>query len=165
MNVSDIRTLYAYNRWATNRLLEAARLVTSANFTRDLRTSHGSLRGTFVHIVWGEWIWLQRWWGESPKVVFAQDEFPDVDAIASRWRDVERDQQHFITTLTDDRLAARLSYENLQGQRWEYPLAHMMQHVVNHSSYHRGQVVTLLRQLGHTPPATDYLVFFDTSGG
>lgn len=164
VNVNEIQTLYAYNRWATNRLLEAARLVNPADFTRDLRTSHWSLRGTLVHIVWAEWIWLQRWRGESSKRVFAQDQFPDVDAIASRWRGVDRDQQDFITALTDDRLLARLSYENLQGQRWEYSLAHMMQHVVNHSSYHRGQVVTLLRQLGHTPPPTDFLVFFDEEG-
>ena len=47
------------------------------------------------------------------------------------------------------------------GQRWEYALGHMMQHTANHSSYHRGQVVTLLRQLGKTPEATDFLVFLD----
>ena len=163
MNINEIRTLYAYNRWATNRLLEAARLVSPADFTRDLGTSHGSLRGTLVHIVWAEWIWLQRWRGNSPKLVFSQDQFPDVDAIASRWHEVDRDQQAFITTLTDDHLLTRLSYENLQSQQWEYWLMHMMQHVVNHSSYHRGQVVALLRQLGETPPSTDFLVFFDES--
>ena len=47
------------------------------------------------------------------------------------------------------------------GQRWEYALGHMMQHTANHSSYHRGQVVTLFRQLGKTPEATDFLVFLD----
>ena len=164
MNIDEIRTLNTFNRWATNRLLGAAALLSPADLTRDLGTSHGSVRGTLVHILWAEWIWLQRWRGESPKRVFAQDEYPGVDAIESRWRDVERDQQDFIAALTDDRLNARLSYENLQGQRWEYSLAHMMQHVVNHSSYHRGQVVTLLRQLGQTPPGTDFLVFFDEGG-
>jgi DinB family protein len=58
-------------------------------------------------------------------------------------------------------ISRRVSYENLQGVHWEYSLAETMQHVVNHSSYHRGQVVVLLRQLGQTPPATDFLVFFD----
>lgn len=79
-----------------------------------------------------EWIWLQRWLGVSPRQVFAEDEFPDVDAIESRWRDVERDRQDFIVALTEDRLRARLSSENVQGQRWEYSLAHMMHHVVIH---------------------------------
>ena len=61
-------------------------------------------------------------------------------------------------------LLGRIPYENLRGQRFEYALGHMMQHVVNHSSYHRGQVVTLLRQLGRTPPNTDFLEYFDEGG-
>jgi uncharacterized damage-inducible protein DinB len=164
VNVSDARTLYAFNRWATDRVLDAARLVGPADLTRDLRTSHGSLKGTLVHLVWAEWIWLERWRGESPKRVFTEDQFADVTAISSRWSKVARGQHEFIATLTDDRLLARLSYENLEGERWEYALAHMMQHVVNHSSYHRGQIASLLRQLDHVPPPTDLLVFVDEGG-
>jgi uncharacterized damage-inducible protein DinB len=93
--------------------------------------------------------------------VFDGDQYPDVAAIEGRWADVERDREDFISGLTEDRLGERIAYVNLQGQRWEYALVHMMQHVVNHSSYHRGQVVTLLRQMGRTPPATDFLLFFD----
>lgn len=70
----------------------------------------------------------------------------------------------FLAGLTDDYLLDRISYENLQGQHWEYALTHMMQHVVNHSTYHRGQVVTLLRHLDQTPPTTDCLVYFDQGG-
>ena len=61
MNAGDIRTLYGQHRWANNRLLEAARLVSPADLTWDLHTSHESLRGTLVHIMWSEWIWLRRW--------------------------------------------------------------------------------------------------------
>jgi uncharacterized damage-inducible protein DinB len=84
--------------------------------------------------------------------------------IASAWGELARDQQDFIATLTENHLLTHVSYENLQGELWEYALAHMMQHVVNHSSYHRGQIVTLLRQLGQSPPATDFLVYFDDRG-
>lgn len=165
MNVDDIRTLYAYSQWATSRLLDAARALSASDVARDLAASHGSVRGTLVHILWGEWIWLQRWRGHSPKRVFAEDEFPNVDAIATTWSEVERDRREFIATLSASRLLTRVAYENLQGQRWEYPLGQMMQHVANHSSYHRGQVVTLLRQLGQSPPPTDFLMFFDEVGG
>ena len=164
MKIDDVETLYVYNRWANRRLLAAARLVEPPDFMRELVTSHGSLRGTLVHVLWGEWVWLQRWGGDSPKRAFAPDEFPDIASLESRWAQVERDQANFIGGLTDQRLRTLVSYENLQGQRWEYSLVHMMQHVVNHSSYHRGQVVTLLRQLGQIPPATDFLVFFDEAG-
>jgi len=74
---------------------------------------------------------------------------------------VENEQQAFLENLNDELLNTRVSYENLEGHRWEYSLAHMMQHVVNHSSYHRGQVAAFLRQLGQTPSATDLLVFLD----
>lgn len=164
MNVDDIRVLYAYNEWATTRLVDTARALSPAAFARDMRSSHRSVRGTLVHILWAEWIWLRRWWGESPKHVFAEEEYSDVAAVMSRWDVVKRDQRDFIATLTDNHLRARVSYENLLGECWEYMLGHMMQHVVNHSSYHRGQVVTLLRQQGMSPPPTDFLVFLDERG-
>jgi uncharacterized damage-inducible protein DinB len=161
MDIDEIRTLYSFNQWATHRLIEAARLLSPEDFVKDLRTSYRSMRGTFVHTLWAEWIWLRRWRGESPKRVFAEDEFQDLDAIRSRWGDIDADRNDFIATLTGERLRERLSYQNTRGERWEYPLVHMLQHVVNHSSYHRGQIVTLLRQLGHVPPSTDFLLYFD----
>jgi uncharacterized damage-inducible protein DinB len=161
MDIQEIQTLYAYNRWANRRLLKAARQVDWQDSTRDLRTSYGSVRGTLVHIVWGEWLWLRRWRGESPRRMFVPEDFPDWTTLESRWSAVESEQQAFLKCLTDELLEKCVSYENLQGERWEYSLAHMMQHLVNHSSYHRGQVVTLLRQLGQTPPTTDFLVFID----
>lgn len=161
MNIEDIRTLYTYNRWANRRVCEAARLLEVRDFVRDLRASHSSVRGTLVHIMWGEWVWLQRWKRESPKQMFAADDFPSPVELEARWQTVEREQEQFIERLTDAELRELVSYENLQGQRWEYTRGQMMQHVVNHSSYHRGQVAILLRQLGKIPNATDFLVFFD----
>ena len=98
---------------------------------------------------------LRRWDAQSPKQVMTPADYPDVRALETEWKTVEREQQRFLAELTDGKLTTQVAYENLQGQRWEYSLGHMMQHVVNHSSYHRGQVVTLLRQMGHAPQATD----------
>ena len=161
MNVADVRTLFAYNRWATERLLDAARSLDRAELTRDFGVSYRSVRGTLVHTLWSEWIWWRRWAGESPRQRFAEDDFPDVPGMAARWGEIHDGQRDFVLGLTERRLASRIAYENLEGERWEYRLDHMIQHVVNHSSYHRGQVVSLLRQLGRTPPTTDLLDFFD----
>lgn len=161
MHVEDIRGLYTYNRWANHRACDAARPVELSDFVRDLRTSFRSIRGTLVHILWAEWLWVRRWRGESPKLVFAPEEFPALAQIEARWRTVEQEQEQFIERLTDETLRERVAYENFKGERWEYTRGQMMQHVVNHSSYHRGQVATLLRQLGQTPKATDFLLFFD----
>jgi len=161
MNTHESQTLFTYNNWANQRMLAAVKSLETSDFARDLQTSYRSVQGTLVHILWAEWLWLQRWQGESPKRVFASGEFPDAGAIEAAWANLERDRQAFMNSLTDERLKTRIAYENLRGQRYEYSLAHMMQHLVNHSTYHRGQIVTLLRQLGQTPPATDFLVFLD----
>ena len=61
MEADEIRLLYAYNRWANARTLAAAAVLTPEQLHRDLATSHGSVFGTMVHILWGEWRWLGRW--------------------------------------------------------------------------------------------------------
>ncbi len=161
MNTAEIQTLYAYNRWANRNTLKTSRMLNWEDFIKDLGASHGSIRGTLVHILWGEWLWLRRWRGESPKQVFAAEAFSDRARLESRWGAVEEEQNAFLERLTDDLLLKHVSYENVQGVRWEYSLAEMMQHLVNHSSYHRGQVAVLLRQLRQTPLAMDFLVFLD----
>jgi uncharacterized damage-inducible protein DinB len=111
--------------------------------------------------MWAEWVWLRRWHGESPKRIFDEGDFADLAAVAAYWRGLEDERQGFIARLTDERLDESITYENVKSERWTYTLGHMMQHVVNHSTYHRGQIVTLLRQLGHVPRKTDFLEFFD----
>jgi len=161
VQADDIRTLYKYNDWANQRILSACRPVDSSAFTRNLGNSFGSLRDTLVHISWAEWIWLERWQGRSPKQAASFNDFPNVDAIDKRWAQIERDRKSFLEGLEDDMLGRRIAYQNLAGQTWEYSLGQMMQHVVNHSSYHRGQIVTMLRQVGAKSVSTDYLLYFD----
>ena len=169
MTTEDIRSLYAYDHWANRRVVAAARLLAPEDFTRDLRTSFGSVRGTLVHILGSKCFWLQLWRGESLEEVVGREpeweeaRFADVAVLEARWSVEEHDLQLFLEGLTDERLKTRMAFQFVQGQPWEFSLAHLMQHVVNHSSYHRGQVITLLRQLGQAPPATDFLEFLKES--
>jgi uncharacterized damage-inducible protein DinB len=166
VNVAEIRSLFAYNHWANRRLLSAARHLSPEDFIRDLQSSHSSVRGTFVHIIGGHWVWLRLWSGEPSKQIVARcdalwdpEKFPDVASLEAAHASLEDDQISFIEKLTDERVNARRSFENFQGKRWELSLSEMMHHVVNHSTYHRGQVVTLLRQLGAVSPGTDFSTF------
>ncbi len=72
-------------------------------------------------------------------------------------------QRVFVEGLTESRISEIVSYVDVKGETWSYPLSEMLVHVVNHSTYHRGQVATMLRRLGKTPLSTDYLVFLDRS--
>jgi uncharacterized damage-inducible protein DinB len=161
VDVAIIQELYRYNRWANDRMFEAVSSLTQAEFTKNLASSHPSVRDTLTHIVWAEWIWLQRWKGTSPQVVFDAQDFPDVRTLRVRWLEVEIEQRSFIETMTTESLLALVRYANLQGQPWRYPLWRQMYHVVNHSTYHRGQLTTMLRQLAARSVPTDFLVFQD----
>jgi uncharacterized damage-inducible protein DinB len=164
MDARVIQELFRYNRWANGRLIDAVARLTPDEFNRDLGSSYPSLRDTLLHIIWAEWIWLQRWKGISPQSVFQAGDFPVLDAVRARWLEVEIEQRAFLETVTSERLLADVSYVNLQGQTWCYPLWRQMYHVVNHSTYHRGQLTTMLRQLGAPGVATDFLVFYDELG-
>ncbi len=165
MNKKDLRLLYEYNRWANARILEAVSALNAGQFNQDLASSHRSVRDTLVHIMSGEWIWLRRWHGQSPKSMFDPADFASLAALRARWVEVEREQMDFVHGVTEVSLKKVVAYENLQGETWRYPLKHMMEHLVNHSTYHRGQVTTMLRQLGAEPVATDFLIFLDMHGG
>ena len=161
MDLETIRELYGYNRWANARSLQAASTVSHEDFIKEVGGSFASLRGTLAHMYGAEWIWLERWRGTSPRKLPFSLDFPDVETIRSRWQDVERGQKEFLGGLDQGRLGEVISYVNLKGETFAYPLGRMLQHVVNHSTYHRGQVATLLRQLGATPLSTDLLLYDD----
>jgi uncharacterized damage-inducible protein DinB len=161
MDAKTIQPLFAYNRWANARILDAAAKLTEEQFTRDLHSSHGSVRGTLVHMISGDWIWLTRWQGSSPKAMLDPAEFPTFAALRARWTAIEREQAEFVAKVTDESLRQEIRYVNLRGEPHAYLLWQMMQHIANHSTFHRGQVVTILRQLGAVPPSTDFLVFYD----
>ena len=161
MNKQDVEYLYEYNRWANARLLDAASKLTPEQFSRDLQSSHRSVRDTIAHILAAEWIWLERWKGVSPKALLSPGDFPTVESLETRWAVVEGDYAEFIKGVTDRSLAAVITYTNTRGEEYAYPLEHMLQHVMNHSSYHRGQVTTMLRQLGAQVNPVDLLVFMD----
>jgi uncharacterized damage-inducible protein DinB len=164
MDLNDIRELYDYNRWANQRSLAAAARLDKATCVRPMGNSFSSVRDTLAHILGAEWIWLERWNGLSPAALLDAANFPTAESLKARWQTVEEDYSRFIQSLTPARLQEKLSYLNRAGQPYAYPLWQQMVHVVNHSTYHRGQVTTLLRQLGAHPVETDLLAYYDERG-
>ena len=164
MDFERISELYRYHAWANRRILDAAAALTPQQFIVTIPSSFPSVRDTLVHVLWSEWIWLQRWKGSSPRTVFDPYDFPDATALSARWAEHQAEQAAFTGALTADLLARLVRYVNTRGETWEYELWKQMLHVVNHSSYHRGQVITMLRQLGAPPPTTDFLVYYDEIG-
>src|SRR2546422_11320352 len=102
MNKADIKNLYDYNRWANDRTIEAASRLAPEQFTRDLQSSHRSVRDTLAHILAAEWIWLERWNGTSPKALFDPADFPNLESVKSRLDEVDEERARFVEGLTDE---------------------------------------------------------------
>lgn len=161
MDVKSVQALYEYNRWANLRIFHCVSGLTADQFARDMGSSFPSIRDTLVHIVSAEWGWLERWRGRSPRSLWNPADFCDARALEKRWAEVESDQAQFVRELDQELLGKVITYVNLRGESWAYPLWQQMVHVVNHSTYHRGQITTLIRQVGAKPIATDFLIFYD----
>ncbi len=150
--------MFAHNYWARDRQLEACAALSEEQFLRPVGGSFPSLREVLAHLVACEWLWLERWRGTSPAALLPLDEFPTLAAVAERWSVVERELRAYLATLDEERLACPLAIVSTRGERWNYPLWQMVMHLLNHQSYHRGQVTAMLRMLGAKPPRVDFLV-------
>ena len=151
MNRQDVLTLVDYHYWARDRLLQAVETLTPEQYNKDLGNSFKSVRDTVTHIYAAEWAWYARWQGESPAALLAPDRFADLAALRSAWMDHEKKMRAFVGGLGDQDASRVIEYTLLSGDAGASPIWQMVQHVVNHASYHRGQITTLLRQLGVKP--------------
>ncbi len=158
--IEEVRELQAYDAWATNRILTAAARLGRDDLTRDLGSSFPSVLDTLAHILSADWVWLERWLGRSPTGTPADWDLGTLDGVRARWLEVRAERAGFLEELTDQDLQRRVDYRDTSGRPWTSTMAQMLRHVVNHATYHRGQVVTMLRQLGATPPSTDLIRFY-----
>lgn len=158
MNGGDLLHIFEYDEWATNALFDAAAQLSAEQAHKDLGTSFQSVHGTLLHICRGQAVWLSRWKGSAVPPPTAE-EAPTIRDLQQRWRELHQDLRAHIRSLNDEQLRSNLTYRDPSGKEWSHPLFQQIEHLTLHSMYHRGQVVTLLRQLGQTPPHTDLIVY------
>jgi uncharacterized damage-inducible protein DinB len=145
VTLDDVRTLVDYHYWARNRMFEALTNLTSDQFTQNLFNSFPSIRDTVVHLYTADWGWHLLWQGQPLTEPPAADSFSDLASMQGVWQDQERKVRAFVDSLSE---------ADLSGFWWR------LLHLVNHASYHRGQVTTMLRQLSvDVPKSQDMIVF------
>jgi uncharacterized damage-inducible protein DinB len=159
LSKEDLGRLLEYTVWGNRRVVRAAATLSVNDFKRDLGGSHGGVRGTLTHMLGAEWIWLERWKGVSPSQRLDEGEFKDVLALRARWKLIESHRETWFESLKERNLGEVVAYKSLAGAAYEGPLWELVQHVANHSSYHRGQVINMLRGLGAKPVATDMVLW------
>jgi uncharacterized damage-inducible protein DinB len=145
MDLGDVKTGIAYNRWANRRLLEPARALPEQELDRDLGGSFGSIRGALRHVLWGE---------------IGPEDLPDLPSIVAAWRRHEEEKADFVERLTEQSLTASISVDED-----DYVPSELIQNVLVHSIHHRGQIVHMLRQRAGTPPVTEFRHFLTETRG
>ena len=160
MNATTTQLLLDYHYWARDRVLDAVSGLDDAAFTAPRESSFPSIRDTLAHTYLAEWAWYSRWQGNSPSGFPPFDQYPDVQSLTSAWRDTEHRVRTFIDPLSDAELLRVIAYRMMSGAEAASPIWQMVQHVVNHASYHRGQDTTMLRQAGAKPAKSMDLIAF-----
>lgn len=159
MEIPRLRRLYQFNEWANARCFAALEQCREDELAQPIASSFPTLLDTMAHIVSSEWIWLERWQGRNPTDVPAWHDRPTLASLREELARVEAGRQPLLDGLHEAGLEEPLAYRQISGAAHETPLVELLIHVVNHSSYHRGQLATQLRQLGREPVGTDYLLF------
>jgi len=161
MHVTDIHTLYEFNYWAHHRIFGVVKMLSQEQFTKNFGSSHGGIQGTLSHSMGAEEIWLKRWQGINPTSFAKAEDYPTFDALAQHWETVEHEMMDFVHALkSDDDIRKTIVYKDLKGNEYSQLLWQIMQHLVNHTTYHRGQVVAMLRMLDVKPVGTDLITFY-----
>ncbi|GAC1427597.1 MAG: hypothetical protein NVSMB65_00370 [Chloroflexota bacterium] len=160
MKAEDILTLYTYNYWATARVLSATAQVPHAQYVAPAPVSHGSLRGTLVHMLATEMVWRARCRdGLSPTAMLTETDCPTLEALQQRWRDEERVMRAYLESLSDEALGQAVSYSTSKGVPFENILWQLLVHVVNHGTQFRAEAGIVLTSYGHSPGDLDIIAF------
>lgn len=160
MTPEDVRQLFDYNLWANNRALEAAAQLADEQFVKPLGSSFSSVRDTLAHICGGEIVWFERFHGTSPSTFPDTSDLQTLAALREFWKPYAEKLFRFANSVSQADLDRVFEYKTFNFGVYKNPLWQSMQHLANHGTYHRGQVATMLRQLGAKPILTDLMHFY-----
>ena len=151
-----LQSLIVYHCWATERTLETCAVLTPEEFLRDLGGSFNSLRDTLAHALMADDAWQHRVRGE-PFTRPTPEQLPvKLETLRDQWQPKLSGWEALIATRDSSEL---IQYRAFDGQPYSNTVEEIVCHVVNHGSYHRGQVASMLRQLGHKAVNTDLITF------
>ncbi len=164
MTKGDVSELFEYNQWAKERLLKSLDAMKAEDLAKDLRSSHGGIHGTLLHMVNAEGIWTSRLAGE-PIAPLKGEEMKSLDDLRAKWDEFDRKTADLISGFSEEDLQSEFEYQNSKGNGYHQPRVWAFVQLFNHFTYHRGQIVAMQRQLGYKPANTDIIGFYREKKG
>jgi uncharacterized damage-inducible protein DinB len=153
----DLPTLFAYNRWADGKTVGAVRGLAPGDYAKEPAPGWASVRSTLVHMADAMTIWARRLDGQTVSTRRAEADLPTLDDAERLLREGHEAFDRLLAAVTPGQLATVWDYRNLKGEPQRAPLWAVYRHVVNHATYHRGQVAAKIKRFGVEPPATDFV--------
>ena len=149
-----------YLAWANNLILDAVQQLPASEYEKDRGSSHGGIKGTLEHMYRADMVWFSRVAGE-PFANIADVPVPDsFRELRHEWLALHERWQKWIGQLSGNQFGIDIRYTNSLGVAYSTPIWQVLLHLASHSTYHRGQIVTMLRQSGVKPPGTDLIMFY-----
>ena len=155
-----LRFLFQFNQWADRRMLDACGALSNEQFTRNLGSSFSSVRDTAAHLYGAEYVWNERIHGRSPSTLVSGAGFPDLASVREKLEEMDTYYIDFVSKLTQQDLDRVIEYKGFKGEEYSNPLWQSLHQLTNHATYHRGQITTMLRQLGAKPVSTDLIGYY-----
>jgi uncharacterized damage-inducible protein DinB len=150
----------AYHLWANSLLLDAINQLPEERQKQEVRSSFGGLFKTVLHMLDAESTWWQRMKLQE-RIIIPSDSFAgDMKELSNNLLHQNKQWQEWIVNASEHQLQHVFMYQNSKREQFKQPVYQMVLHVFNHGTYHRGQLVTILRQLEvNSIPQTDFIVW------
>jgi len=149
----------AYNIWANKRIIETAKLLSQEQINKEIISSFPSVYKTVLHLLEVENVWWER------LKLFEHTTLSgwftgNFEELSKKLLELSNQWQIWIQNANDVNITHVFAYQNSKKEHFKQPVYEMLLHLFNHQTYHRGQLITMFRQLGLDKiPPTDFIVF------
>ena len=158
MTKQYFKELAEYNLWANLIVCDWLEEINDEQWSKEIISSFNSIQETVLHIISAERAWIERF-KKNPQTVWIQSSFKGTkEEHIKLWKEASEEFKSIVDAFNENNLNVNLDFKRLNGDAYSMPYYQLFAHVVNHATYHRGQLVTMLRQAGFTNiSATDLL--------
>ncbi len=161
MNIKEyIQQIYDYTYWANQRYFAIAAGLTEEQLHRQQGHSWGDVHALLVHMMSSEWVWLQRWHGQSPAGHLNKDDYPTLAVLKDQWGKVESEMRAFIEAQSEQSLLSKIAYHNFRNENFQVPLYQMLMHIANHETHHRGELAGMFALMNVDHPEEELIQYF-----
>lgn len=149
-----------YDYWANEKILTLVLQLTEARQEQVITSSFNSIHKTCSHMSDAYRIWWKRLQHEDTITGPTVEANYPIGQVVSTILELNTKWIDWVSSVSEKELEEMVSYKNIKGDSFQQPLKDILLHIFNHGTYHRGQLVTMLRQVGvEQVPQTDYIVY------